>query len=110
MIACLTIPAFALRASLLAREELRGLPVAFGPVPGGLPLVGSCTAVASEAGVVPGMRLSEALAACPGLVLLEHDPAGAEEEWERVLRRLEDAGFAVESSEPGCAYFTDGRG
>lgn len=55
------------------------------------------------------MRLSEALAMCPGLVLLEHDPAGAEEEWERVLRRLEDAGFAVESDGPGCAYFrTDG--
>jgi protein ImuB len=55
------------------------------------------------------MRLSEALATCPGLILLEHDPAGAEERWEAVLRRLEDAGFAVESDEPGCAYFkTDG--
>jgi protein ImuB len=109
VIACLSISAFALRASLLDREELRGQPVAFGPEPGGLPLVGSCTAAAAQAGVVPGMRLSEALAMCPGLVLLEHDPAGAEEEWERVLRRLEEAGFAVESDEPGCAYFrTDG--
>jgi protein ImuB len=109
MIACLSIPAFALRVSLLDREGLRGRPVAFGPEPGGLPLVGACTAVASQAGVVPGMRLSEALAMCPGLVLLEHDPAGTEEAWERVLRRLEDAGFAVESDEPGCAYFhTDG--
>lgn len=106
MIACLSIPAFALRASLLDREELRGRPVAFGPEPGGLPLVGACTGAASQVGVVPGMRLSEALATCPGLVLLEHDPAGAEEEWERVLRRLEDAGFAVESDGPGCAYFT----
>jgi protein ImuB len=109
MIACLSIPAFALRVSLLDREELRGRPVAFGPEPGGLPLVGACTAAASQAGVVPGMRLSEALAMCPGLVLLEHDPAGTEEAWERVLRRLEDAGFAVESDEPGCSYFhTDG--
>jgi protein ImuB len=109
VIACLSIPAFALRASLLDREELRGRPVAFGPEPGGLPLVGACTGAASQAGVVPGMRLSEALAMCPALVLLEHDPAGAEEDWERVLRRLEDAGFAVESDGPGCAYFrTDG--
>jgi protein ImuB len=109
MIACLSIPAFALRAALLDRPELRGLPVAFGPEPGGLPLVGACTSAASEAGVVPGMRLSEALATCPSLILLEHDPAGAEGAWERVLRRLEDAGFAVESDEPGCAYFrTDG--
>jgi protein ImuB len=109
VIACLSIPAFALRAALLDRAELRGLPVAFGPEPGGRPLVGACTAAASEAGIIPGMRLSEALATCPGLVLLEHDPAGAEESWERVLRRLEDAGFAVESNELGCAYFrTDG--
>jgi protein ImuB len=109
MLACLSVPAFALRASLLDREELRGRPVAFGPEPGGLPLVGSCTVAASQAGVVPGMRLSEALATCPELILLEHDPAGAEERWEEVLRRLEDAGFAVESEEPGCAYFaTDG--
>ncbi|HEY7196626.1 MAG TPA: DNA polymerase Y family protein [Gaiellaceae bacterium] len=109
MIACLSIPAFALRAALLERIDLRGLPVAFGPEPGARPLIGSCTAVAQKAGVIPGMRLSEALAMCPGLVLLEHDPAGAEERWEDVLRRLEDAGFAVESDGPGCAYFrTDG--
>ena len=52
-----------------------------------------------------GMRLSEALATCPELVLVEQDPARAEEEWERVLRRLEEAGFALESPEAGCAYF-----
>ena len=51
------------------------------------------------------MRLSEALATCPDLILVEQDQAGVEEEWERVLGRLEDAGFAIESSEPGCAYF-----
>ena len=51
------------------------------------------------------MRLSEALATCPELHLVEQDPAGAEAEWERILRRLEDAGLAVEPSEPGCAYF-----
>ncbi|HSP73618.1 MAG TPA: hypothetical protein VLN26_14675, partial [Gaiellaceae bacterium] len=42
---------------------------------------------------------------CPSLVLVERDPAGAEQEWEGVLRRLEDAGFAVEPVEPGCLYF-----
>jgi nucleotidyltransferase/DNA polymerase involved in DNA repair len=51
------------------------------------------------------MRLSEALATCPELHLVEQDPAGAEAEWERILRRLEDAGLAVEPAEPGCAYF-----
>jgi protein ImuB len=51
------------------------------------------------------MRLGEALATCPGLVLVEPDPAGVEREWEGVLRRLEDAGFAVEASEPGVVSF-----
>src|SRR5215218_7744623 len=109
MIACLTIPAFGLRAALLGRDELRGRPVAFGPEPGSRPLVGSCTTAASEAGVFPSMRLSEALASCPDLVLLEPDPAGTDEAWEAVVHRLEEAGFAVEPDEPGCAYFeTDG--
>ena len=55
------------------------------------------------------MRLGEALATCPSLVLVERDPAGAEQQWEAILRRLEDAGFAVEPVEPGCLYF-DTRG
>jgi nucleotidyltransferase/DNA polymerase involved in DNA repair len=51
------------------------------------------------------MRLGEALATCPGLVLVEQDPATARDEWEGVLRRLEDAGFAVDSADLGCVYF-----
>ncbi len=53
----------------------------------------------------PGMRLGEALATCPSLVLVEHDPAGVEQAWEEILHRLEDGGFAVEPVEPGCPYF-----
>ena len=105
MVACLTIPAFSLRAALKDRPELRSKPAALAAAPGERPLVGSCTRTAEEAGVRPGMRLSEALATCPELHLVEQDPAGAEAEWERILRRLEDAGLAVEPSEPGCAYF-----
>ena len=53
----------------------------------------------------PGMRLGEALATCPELVLVEQDPATVEQAWEEILRRLEDAGFAVEPAEPGTVYF-----
>jgi protein ImuB len=105
MVGCLTIPAFALRAPLLRRPDLRGKPVALAPAPGEQPLLGPCTGAAERAGVRPGMRLSEALATCPELQLVEQDPAEVEEEWERLLRRLEDDGLAVESAEPGCAYF-----
>jgi len=105
MIACLNIQGFSLRAPLLERPELRGKPVALAPVPGARALVGSCTRAAQTLGVRPGMLLSEALATCPQLELVEQDPAGVEEAWEAVLRRLEEAGFAVEPVEPGCAYF-----
>jgi nucleotidyltransferase/DNA polymerase involved in DNA repair len=105
MIACLTIPAFALRAALTHRSELLEQPVALAPVPGEQSLLGPCNDIAERNGIHPGMRLSEALATCPELQLVEQDPAGAEEEWERVLRRLEETGLAVEPVEPGCAYF-----
>ena len=105
MVGCLTIPAFALRAPLLRRPDLRGKPVALAPAPGEQPLLGPCTGAAERAGIRPGMCLSEALATCPELQLVEQDPAEVEEEWERLLRRLEDGGLAVESAEPGCAYF-----
>jgi protein ImuB len=109
MVACLSIPAFSLRVPLLRRPELRDTPVALAPAPGEQPLLGSCTGAAERAGVRPGMPLSEALATCPQLELVEQDPAGVEEAWEAVLRRLETAGLAVETVEPGCAYF-DTRG
>ena len=53
----------------------------------------------------PGMRLGEALATCPSLVLVDRDPAAVEREWEGVLRRLEDSGFAVEPVEQGAVVF-----
>jgi nucleotidyltransferase/DNA polymerase involved in DNA repair len=105
MVACLTVSAFPLRAALRSRPELAGRPAALAPSPGERDLVGACTAAAERAGVRPGMRLGEALSTCPELVLVEQDPAAAEEEWERLLRRLEDAGLAVEPRGSGCVYF-----
>src|SRR6186997_788094 len=105
MIACLLIPGFQLRAALRERPRLALEPAALAPVPGSEPLIGAVTAAAEHVGVQPGMRLGEALATCPGLVLVEQDPATVEREWEGVLRRLEDAGFAVEPDEPGRVTF-----
>ena len=105
MIACLLIPGFELRAALRERPRLALEPAALAPVPGTEPLMGPVTAAAELAGVQPGMRLGEALATCPQLVLVEQDPAAVEREWEGVLRRLEDSGFAVEPEEPGRVYF-----
>ena len=105
MIAAVVIPAFDLRAALRLRPGLQTRPAALAPQPGKEPLLGSVTAAAEAKGVRPGMRLGESLALCPDLELVEHDPATAEQAWEEILRRLEDAGFAVEPLEPGTVYF-----
>ncbi len=105
MIACLVIPGFELRAALRSRPRLALEPAALAPVPGKEPLLGPVTKAAEAIGVRAGMRLGEALATCPELVLVEQDPAAVEREWEGVLRRLEDAGFAVEPLEAGTVVF-----
>jgi protein ImuB len=105
MVACLLIPGFELRAALRARPRLALEPAALAPEAGEEPLLGPVTAAAEAAGVKPGMRLGEALATCPALVLVDRDPAAVEREWEGVLRRLEDAGFAVDPVEHGVVVF-----
>jgi nucleotidyltransferase/DNA polymerase involved in DNA repair len=105
VIAAVVIPAFDLRAALRLRPGLEVAPAALAPLPGTEPLLGSVTAAAEAKGVRPGMRLGEALATCPQLVLVEQDPATVEQAWEEILRRLEDSGFAVEPVEAGTVYF-----
>src|SRR5438477_2856043 len=105
MIAAVVIPGFDLRAALRPRPSLQLKPAALAPLPGTEPLLGSVTGAAEATGVRPGMRLGEALAMCPQLELVEQDPATAEQAWEEILRRLEDAGFAVEPADPGTVYF-----
>src|SRR5436305_12045754 len=105
MIACLSIPGFELRAALRLTPALALRPAALAPEAGTEPLLGPVTAAAEAAGVRPGMRLGEALASCPELVLVERDPAGAEQAWEGILRALEDTGFVVDPAEPGTVFF-----
>ena len=105
MIACIVIPGFELRAALRVRPALALRPAALAPVEGEEPVIGPVTAAAEAAGVRPGMRLGEALATCPSLALVEPDPAGAEQAWEEIVRRVEDVGIAVEPVGQGCAYF-----
>jgi protein ImuB len=105
VIACIVIPGFELRVALRERPRIQAEPAALAPETGTEPLLGPVTAAAESAGVRPGMRLGEALATCPSLQLVDPDPAAAEEGWEQIVRRLEDAGIAVDPAAPGCAYF-----
>ncbi len=106
MVACILIPGFELRAALRERPRLATRAAALASSGGAVQhqVVGPVTAAAEVAGVRPGMRLGEALATCPALVLIEHDPAGSEQAWEEIVRRLEDEGFAVEPAQLGCLY------
>ena len=105
MVACILVPGFELRAALRARPSLVLRPAALAPLEGEEPLIGPVTAAAEAKGVKPGIRMGEALATCPELVLVEPDPAAAEQAWEEIVRRLEDCGFSVESPDLGSAFF-----
>ncbi len=109
MIVCVLLPRFELTVAAAAsgreRGELLKAPVALAPEPGGTQVVGEVSLAAEAFGVHPGMRLGEALARCPRLVLLPGDPAGVADSWERLLVRLESVGAAVEPERPGLVCF-----
>jgi protein ImuB len=104
-VACALIPRFHLLAAAADRQDLLSRPLALAPEPGGEQAVGEASGPAEAFGVRAGMRLGEALARCPELVLVPADPDRAETAWERVLCRLEGIGARVESELAGEAFF-----
>lgn len=108
LITCVLLPRFELVVATGGRTELLGAPVAIAPEPGSQQ-IGAVSATAEGFGVIPGMRLGEALARCRRLTLIPPDPAGVQERWERMLIALESIGAAVEPLRPGLACF-DARG
>jgi nucleotidyltransferase/DNA polymerase involved in DNA repair len=108
VIACALIPRFTLLAVAEGRRELLLRPMALAPEPGGPQVVGQASGPAEAFGIGAGMRLGEALARCPDLVLVPPDPERAEAAWEDALERLEGIGAAVEPGAPGEAFFEVG--
>jgi protein ImuB len=105
MIVCVLFSRFALVAALEGRRELMGEPVALAPEAGRRQVVGEVSPAAEAFGVVPGMRVGEALARCPELRLVPPDPDGVRGLWRRALDRLDRIGAAVESDREGEAFF-----
>jgi protein ImuB len=105
VVVCALIPRFELSSALGDRRELLRRPVALAPEPGGAALVGEASGPAEAHGVRAGMRLGEALARCPDLVLVPADPVRAERAWEEVTLRLEGIGAEVFSERAGEAFF-----
>jgi protein ImuB len=109
MIVCVLLPRFQLTVATADRAELLQVPAALAPAVGGVQLVGECSPAAEAFGIHTGMKLGEALARCPRLMLVPPDPAGVADAWERILVRLESIGAAVEPEQPGLVCF-DARG
>ena len=105
MVICVLYPRFELLAALGDRAALLSEPVALAPEAGSEQKVGEVSAPAEAFGVVPGMRLGEAMSRCPALRLVPPDPEGVRSLWNTVLDRLEGMGAAVESDRAGAAYF-----
>ncbi|HEX4732809.1 MAG TPA: hypothetical protein VH247_00225 [Thermoleophilaceae bacterium] len=106
MVACVLLKRLPLIAALGgARRELIGEPVALAPEPGREQRVGEVSPPAEAFGIVPGMRVGEALSRCPDLRLVPADPEATRAYWNAVLDRIESLGAAVESDDPGVAYF-----
>jgi protein ImuB len=105
MVACALYPRFELLAALGDRRALISEPAALAPEAGREQVVGEVSAPAEAYGIVRGMRLGEAMSRCPALRLIPPDPEGVRSLWNVVLDRLEAIGAAVESDEPGAAFF-----
>src|SRR3954453_2807431 len=106
MVVCVLLKRLPLIAALGgARRDLIGQPVALAPEPGREQRVGEVSPAAEAFGIVPGMRGGEARSRCPDLRLLPADPEATRAYWGAVLDRLEALGAAVESDDPGVAYF-----
>lgn len=99
------IPRFSLLAAVGGRREMMRGPIALAPEPGREQVVGEVSGAAEAFGIRPGMGVSEALGRCPELILHPPEPGLTASGWERVLRRLEGIGAAVESGRPGEAFF-----
>lgn len=105
MVVGVLIPRLSLTTAVRDREELLQSLVALAPEPGGAQEIGEVSLAAEAFGLHPGMRLGEALARCPRLILIPPDPAGVADLWERLLVRLESIGAAVEPERLGLACF-----
>jgi protein ImuB len=102
----LWLPAFELRLELVRTPELDSTSVALlAPgEPGGRHVVDQVSERAGGAGVRRGMLVSQAVALCPGLTLLEPDPAHYAAASEQVIEALAGITPILEPEAPGLVH------
>lgn len=107
---CLWLPTFELRLELVRSPELDTTSVALlAPGEGVRKEVWQVSERAWDAGVRPGMLISQAVSLCPSLTLLEPDPAHYDATQEEMLEVLSGLSPVVEPSGRGRVFVgTDG--
>ncbi|CAN5746425.1 DNA polymerase IV [soil metagenome] len=88
-IACIIIPHFSLRMTLLDRPDLDGLPLVLTSPPNSRTCVVDCSPEAARRGVRPGMILREVTALCPEAIFIEPNPVREAIAFERIMTSLE---------------------
>src|SRR5438445_3366774 len=106
---CVWIPLFALRCEEARRPELASQPSALLAPDASRRVVWQVSPLARQAGVRPGMTVSQAIGLCPALRLCEPDPVHYDERFALLLAALTAVSPVVEPAELGLAYVgTDG--
>ncbi|MGE3797584.1 MAG: DNA polymerase Y family protein [Thermomicrobiales bacterium] len=95
-LACVLIPHFSLRMTLLDRPDLDGLPLVLTSPPNARTCVVDCSPEATQRGVRPGMLLREVTALAPEAIFIEPNPVRESAAFERVLTALETFSPAIE--------------
>src|SRR2546427_2384753 len=101
---CVWIPLFALRCEEARRRELASQPSAVLAPDASRRVVWQVSPLARQAGVRPGMTVSQAIGLCPALRLCEPDPVHYDERFALLLAALARVSPVVEPAELGLAY------
>ncbi len=101
---CVWIPLFALRCEEARRPELASQPSALLAPDASRRVVWQVSPLARQAGVRPGMTVSQAIGLCPALRLCEPDPVHYDERFALLLAALARVSPVVEPAELGLAY------
>ena len=108
--ACCWIPLFALRCEKLRRPELAGQPCAL-LSPDDIRRVWQVSRAARQAGVRPGLTVSQAIGLCPTLRLCEPDPVHYDRQFAQLIEALVSVSPVIEPAELGRVFVgTDGLG
>ncbi|MDQ3693160.1 MAG: DNA polymerase Y family protein [Chloroflexota bacterium] len=106
LVACVSIPHFALRVAILDQPELDGAPLILGSPAGARPVVLDATPEAAARGIRPGLGLREVPALCPAALILPPHPLREATALNAIITALEQVSPAVEAdpARPGCLY------